>query len=120
MRQLSWQFTVEETIRNFFGLYKEKIVDQSGNVVDIIDDFRDDVKLKKTGVYDYPEHAPALERLWVTEADMRKYFPYIQFNEPRRKAESPITPETPSEWGLPSTEGNTPKAKGRSRKPSVA
>lgn len=48
MRQLSGQFTVEETIRNFFGLYKEKIVDQSGNVVDIIDDFRDDVKIKKT------------------------------------------------------------------------
>lgn len=63
MRQLSKQFTVEEMIRNFFGLYKEKIVDQSGNVVDIIDDFRDDVKLKKTGVYDYPEHKEALERL---------------------------------------------------------
>ncbi|MFA9289525.1 MAG: hypothetical protein ACEQSA_06640, partial [Weeksellaceae bacterium] len=60
---LSKQFTVEEMIRNFFGLYKEKIVDQSGNVVDIIDDFRDDVKLKKTGVYDYPEHKEALERL---------------------------------------------------------
>ena len=97
MRQLSGQFTVEETIRNFFGLYKEKIVDQSGNVVDIIDDFRDDAKLRKTGVYDYPDHKEALERLGVSEADMRKYFPYIQFNEPRREAESPITPETPSE-----------------------
>ena len=63
MRQLSGQFTVEETIRNFFGLYKEKIVDQAGNVIDIVDDFRNDVKLKKTGVYDYPEHAPALARL---------------------------------------------------------
>lgn len=63
MRQLSKQFTVEEMIRNFFGLYKEKIVDQSGNVVDIIDDFRDDVKLRKTGVYDYPDHKEALERL---------------------------------------------------------
>lgn len=42
------QFTVEETIRNFFGLYKEKIVDQAGNVIDIVDDFRNDVKLKKT------------------------------------------------------------------------
>ena len=48
MRQHSGQFTVEETIRNFFGLYKEKIVDQAGNVIDIVDDFRDDVKLKKT------------------------------------------------------------------------
>ena len=118
MRQLSWQFTVEETIRNFFGLYKEKIVDQAGNVVDIIDDFRDDVKLKKTWVYDYFTHKEALENLGVSEADMRKYFPYIQFHEPRRKAESPITRETPSEWGLPSTEGNTTKAKGRSQKPS--
>ena len=120
MRQLSGQFTVEETIRNFFGLYKEKIVDQAGNVIDIVDDFRNDVKLKKTWVYDYFTHKEALENLGVSEADMRKYFPYIQFNEPRREAESPIAPETPSEWGLPSTEGNTPKAKGRTRKASVA
>ena len=48
MRQLSRQFTVEETTRNFFGLYKEKIVDQAGNVIDIVDDFRNDAKLKKT------------------------------------------------------------------------
>ena len=120
MRQLSGQFTVEETIRNFFGLYKEKIVDQAGNVIDIVDDFRNDVKLKKTWVYDYFTNKEALENLGVSEADMRKYFPYIQFNEPRREAESTIAPETPIEWGLPSTEGNTPKAKGRTRKASVA
>jgi hypothetical protein len=48
MRQLSGQFTVKETIRNFFGLYTEKIVDQAGNVVDVIDDFNNDAKLKKT------------------------------------------------------------------------
>ena len=48
MRQLSGQFTVEETIRTFFGHYKDKIVDQAGKVVDIVDDFRNDVKLKKT------------------------------------------------------------------------
>lgn len=120
MRQLSGQFTVEETIRNFFGLYKEKIVDQSGNVIDIVDDFRDDIKLKRTWVYDYYLHKERLEQLWVNEDSMRKYFPYIQFNEPRREAESPIAPETPIEWGLSSTEGNTPKAKGRTRKASVA
>ena len=105
-----WTIHSRETIRNFFGLYKGKDCRPSRNVIDIVDDFRNDVKLKRHEVYDYFTHKEALENLGVSEADMRKYFPYIQFNEPRREAESTIAPETPSEWGLPSTEGNTPKS----------
>lgn len=46
-RQISGQYTTEETVRNFYGLCKRKEVDDKGNVTDVDDDMRNDQVLRK-------------------------------------------------------------------------
>lgn len=81
-RQELGQYTAEEIVRNFYGLYKRKEVDDKGNVTDVDDDMRNDQVLRKAGVYDYYLlHKEALERYGVREETMLRLFPYVQFNK---------------------------------------
>lgn len=63
IRKAYGKLTVEETIRNFFGLYKSEKVDEHGRIVDMNDSIRDDKMLKKMGVYDYYKYKTRLEQL---------------------------------------------------------
>lgn len=55
--------TVEETIRNFFGLYRSEQVDGNGRIIDMNDGMRNDAILRATGVYDYFKYKTRLEQL---------------------------------------------------------
>lgn len=63
IRRAYGKLTVEETIRNFFGLYKAEQVDSNGRVVDMNDGMRNDTTLREAGVYDYYNHKARLEQL---------------------------------------------------------
>ena len=117
-RQELGQFTAEEIVRNFYGLYRRKEVDETGNVVDIDDDMRNDQKLRASGVYDYLiSHKDALARYGVSEETMNRLFPYVQFN----KVPVSATTETDSQSGLSPVSDDTPaKGKTRGRKASAS
>ena len=107
--------TVEEKIRNFFWLYKSEQVDGNGRIIDMNDDIRNDARLRATGVYDYFKYKTRLEQLWVTENDMRNYFPNVQFIE----AGSTTAPELGTEPSIPDIQEASDKPKRSRRKPSV-
>ena len=107
--------TVEEKIRNFFWLYKSEQVDGNGRIIDMNDDIRNDARLRATGVYDYFKYKTRLEQLWVTENDMRNYFPNVQFIE----AGSTTAPELGTEPSIPDIQEAPDKPKRSRRKPSV-
>lgn len=107
--------TVEETIRNFFWLYKSEQADGNGRIIDMNDDIRNDARLRATGVYDYFKYKTRLEQLWVTENDMRNYFPNVQFIE----AGSTTTPELGTEPSVPDIQEAPVKPKRSRRKSGV-
>ena len=115
IRKAYGRLTVEETIRNFFGLYKSEKVDEHGRIVDMNDSMRNDTILKKMGVYDYYKYKARLEELGVTERDMRNYFPNVQFIE----AGSTTAPELGTEPSIPDIQEATDKPKRSRRKSSV-
>ena len=90
------RFTTEEVIRNFFDLKKQKEYDDKGNVANLIDEMLNPSLVARQWVADFYKYEERLNQLWVTEQDIRNYFPYVQFNE----RASVTNEETPSEWGL--------------------
>ena len=115
IRKAYGKLTVEETIRNFFGLYKSEKFDEHGRIVDMNDSIRDDKMLKKMGVYDYYKYKTRLEQLWVTESDMRNYFPNVQFIE----IGSTTAPELGTESSVPDIQEASDKPKRGRRKSGV-
>lgn len=115
MRKAQGVFTTEEKIRNFFGLNRTEQVDGNGRVVDIRDEMRIDSALKSKGVYDYYKYKARLLEIWVTEADMRNYFPNVQFIEVGSTASS----ESGAESVVSDIQEATEKPKRGRRKSSV-
>ena len=115
IRKAYGKLTVEETIRNFFWLYKAEQVDGNGRIIDMNDDIRNDARLRATGVYDYFKYKTRLEQLWVTENDMRNYFPNVQFIE----VGSTTAPELGTEPSIPDIQEASDKPKRSRRKSSV-
>lgn len=116
LNRSAWYLSPEQCIRNFFWLYRRDVLDANGNVCDYDDDLRNDAKLKKAWVYDYLDmHKESLERLWITEAHMKKIFPYVNFV----KTGSNPTGATQNESWLQTLSEDSWEPKKRTRKASV-
>lgn len=116
INRAAWYLTPEQAIRNFFWLYKRDVIDENGHVRDIDDDFRNDIKVKKAGVYEYyTTHKVHLDAIGITEAHMKQFFPYVQFNQ----IASPTAWKTEDKSWLQTVSDDSGEPQKRKRKPSV-